>query len=95
MIEKHKLDFDILHDPGNAYAARQGLRFQLPDDLKETYLGFSIDLPAANGDPSWTLAIPARVLASSDGVVRAVHADPDYTRRPEPAASLSDLALLA
>ena len=94
MIEKHKLGFDILHDPGNAYAAQQGLRFQLPDDLKETYLGFSIDLPAANGDPSWTLAIPARVVASSDGVVRAVHADPDYTRRPEPEASLSELALL-
>ncbi len=94
MVEKHKLGFDILHDPGNVYAAKQGLRFELPDDLRAVYLKLPIDLPGVNGEPSWTLAIPTRVLVSSDGVVRAVHADPDYTRRPEPQTSLNDIALL-
>ena len=95
MIEKHKLSFDILHDPGNSYAAKQGIRFALPDDLRAVYLKFPIDLPAVNGEPSWTLAIPARILVSPDSVVRAVHADPDYTHRPEPVTSLNDLASLA
>ena len=34
LIEKQKISFDLLSDPGNAYAAKLGLRFALPDDLK-------------------------------------------------------------
>lgn len=94
MVEKHKLSFDILSDPGNGYADQLGLRFTVPDDLQEVYRSFGIDLPKHNGEPSWTLPMPARLVIDAGGIVRAVDADPDYTRRPEPAATVAEVAAL-
>jgi peroxiredoxin len=31
LIEKQGISFDLLSDPGNAYAAKLGLRFKLPE----------------------------------------------------------------
>ena len=94
LIEKQKLGFDLLADPGNAYTASLGLRFALPDDLREVYTGFGIVLPKHNGEPSWTLPMPGRFVIDRAGIVRAVDVDPDYTRRPEPAKTIADLAAL-
>lgn len=80
VIEKNELSFDILHDPGNAYAAKLGLRFSLPAELLPIYRSFGIDLPACNGDHSWTLPMPARIVIDRTGVVRSVDADLDYHR---------------
>lgn len=89
--EKNRLSFPILSDPGNEYSDRLGLRFALPEELRDVYRSFGIDLPSFNGDASWTLPIPARIVVSSEGVVLDVDADPDYTRRPEPEATLAVL----
>ena len=94
MVEKHKLGFDLLSDPRNDYAAELGLRFAVPDDLKAVYRGFGLDLEKSNGDPSWTLPIPARFVVDRGGLVRAADVDPDYTRRPEPEKTLEDLRKL-
>lgn len=94
MIEAHKLGFDILSDPGNAYAASLGLRFTLPEELREIYRGFGIDLPTFNGEPSWTLPMPGRIVADRHGIVRATDVDPDYTARPEPEATLREVEKL-
>lgn len=95
MIEKHELNFDMLSDPGNSYVAELGLRFKVPDDVKEIYNGFGIDLPANNGDDSWTLPMPARIVVDSGGGVRATDIDPNYTARPEPEKTLDDVRALA
>jgi peroxiredoxin len=81
-IEKQRISFDLLSDPGNAYAAKLGLRFSLPDDLKAVYLGFGIDLAVRNGEASWTLPMPGRFVVDRSGIVRAVDVDPDYEHRP-------------
>lgn len=94
MMDKHSLNFHMLSDPGNAYAARLGLRFTLPEDLKQVYRSFGIDLPKYNGDDSWTLPIPARLVVDSGGIIRAADIDADYTRRPEPAKAIADVAAL-
>jgi len=94
LVEKHKLGFDILSDPGNAYAAQLGLRFALPDDLREVYSSFGINLPVHDGEPSWTLPMPGRLVVDKTGIVRAADIDPDYTHRPEPDKTLADLATL-
>lgn len=93
--ERRHLSFDILWDRGNEVAARYGLRFRLPDDLIAVYGKAGIDLPTANGDGSWTLPMPARFVIDRAGVIRAADADPDYTRRPEPAATVRILQRLA
>lgn len=94
MIESHKLDFDILSDPGNAYAASLGLRFDLPAELQEIYRGFGIDLAAFSGESSWTLPMPGRIVVDRHGIVRATDVDPDYTVRPEPEATLREVERL-
>jgi peroxiredoxin len=94
MVESHKLGFDILTDPRNDYAAQLGLRFALPSELSEVYSAFGINLPANNGDDSWTLPMPGRIVVGSDGVVRATDVDPDYTVRPEPADTVAQLQAL-
>ena len=94
MVDAHELDFDILTDPGNAYAAELGLRFEVPANISEIYLSFGIDLPTTNGEDSWTLPMPGRIVVSSDGVVRHTDVDPDYTARPEPSDTVAILQSL-
>ncbi len=81
---KYSLRSRVLSDQGNQAAARFGLVFSLPDDLREVYAGFGIDLEKFNGDDSWTLPMPARFVVEPAGTIRHVDADPDYTVRPEP-----------
>jgi len=94
LVEKHGLTFDLLSDPGNAYAAELGLRFEIPDTVKEIYNGFGIDLPKSNGDGSWTLPMPARLVVDAGGIVRVADVDPDYTHRPEPSKTIADVKAL-
>lgn len=95
LIERHSLAYELLSDPGNAYAAELGLRFELPDYLRDVYLNeLNIDLPKHNGEDSWTLPIPARYVVDGSGIIRAADVDVDYTRRPEPQKTLDDLAAL-
>jgi peroxiredoxin len=77
------LTFEILSDPGNEVAQRYGLKFQLPGDLREVYLKFNIDLPKYNGDDSWTLPLPARLIIDQEGIIRYAAINADYTVRPE------------
>lgn len=63
--------------------------FRLPDALQQVYSQFGISLPDHNGDDSWELPLPTRLVVDPRGVIRSVDADPDYTRRPEPEASLA------
>ena len=81
----------MLRDFGNQVAEKYGLAFMLPEDLRQIYLKFGIDLPQGNGDGTWRLPIPARFVVDRAGIVRAAEADPDYTRRPEPARTVEIL----
>ena len=95
LIEKQGISFDLLSDPGNAYAAELGLRFTLPDNLKAVYLGFGNDLAVRNGEASWTLPMPGRFVVDRGGIVRAADVDPDYEHRPEPQKTVDDVKALA
>jgi len=80
----NKLDADVLVDTGNDYAQTLGVKFALSDQVKEIYAKFGISLPESNGDESWTLPIPTRLVVNSDGSVVYAAIDVDYTHRPEP-----------
>lgn len=90
-IRANGLDFPILSDPGNGTAAAFGLRFALPDYLIELYKNLKNDLPAFNGDTSWTLPMPGRFVIGQDGIIRYAEVNPDYTHRPEPSDMLAVL----
>jgi len=94
-IREKKLEFPILSDPGNGVAASFGLRFKLPDYLIELYRhGFKNDLAVTNGEPSWTLPMPARFVIRQDGIIAYAEVNPDYTRRPDPSELLPVLEQL-
>jgi len=91
MKRKHDISFTMLSDEGNQVAEAYGLRHGFPDDLKKTYKSLGIDLPEYNGDNSWTLPMPARLIIDPQGTIRHIDADPDYTSRPDPADTLARL----
>lgn len=87
-MRQNGLDFPILSDPGGDVAAAFGVRFALPDDLVALYQRLGNNLPAVNGDESWTLPMPGRFVIGQDRRIRYAEVNPDYTRRPEPEALL-------
>jgi peroxiredoxin len=92
--EPSPLTFEMLRDLGNRVAEQYGLVFTLPEELQTIYAKLGIDLPSGNGDGTWRLPIPARFVIDREGVIRAIDADPDYTRRPEPAQTVEVLKRL-
>lgn len=90
-VRTNSLGFPVLSDTNNEVAAAFGLRFKLPDYLVDLYKKLKNDLPAFNGDPSWTLPMPARYVIGSDGVVLYSEVNPDYTHRPDPSEMFSVL----
>ena len=90
-VRQNALTFPILSDTHNQVAAAFGLRFALQDYLVELYKSLKNDLPAFNGDPSWTLPMPARYVIAQDGTIVYAEVNPDYTRRPDPSEMLPSI----
>ena len=90
-VEKHNLSFQVLSDIDNIVAEKFGLVFSLPEELKEIYLGFGINLEKANGNNKWQLPIPATYIVTSDGTISYAFVNPDYTKRLEPEELLEQL----
>ena len=97
IVKRHKLDFEVLSDRGNALAGQWGLAHGVDGALREVYRdGLRIDLERFNGDENaWSLPMPARFVLDGEGRVQWLSADPDYTRRPEPAETVEVLERLA
>ncbi|SDC85389.1 Peroxiredoxin [Cupriavidus sp. YR651] len=83
-VRVNQLEFPILSDTRNSVAAAFGLRFALPPELIDLYKGLGNNLPAFNGDESWTLPMPARYVIGQDGTILYAEVNPDYTFRPDP-----------
>lgn len=97
MKQKQRIAYPVLSDHDNEFARTLGVVSRLPDDLREVYAGFGIDLTAVHGigpDDPWELPLATRIVADRDGTVVSVEADPDYTVRPEPEATLKVLRKL-
>jgi len=85
IVDRQRLNFDLLSDSENKIAAQFGLRWIMRNPLKSLYKdSFKISLPDYNGDDSWTLPIPARFIIGTDGVIKYVEYSIDYTKRPNP-----------
>jgi peroxiredoxin len=92
--EKLDLQFDVLSDTGNRIAKRYGLIMTIDQSLRPLYLRWGIDVPAANGDDSYELPVPATYVIDTSGKIRAAFVDKDYTKRMEPQDILAALSQL-
>jgi len=75
------LPFRVLTDLDLAYALSLGLAFWVGDEIKETYRQFGIDLERFQGHGGWLLPIPATLVVSREGTVKARFVDPDFRHR--------------
>jgi peroxiredoxin len=91
MKDEKNLSFEILSDPGNQIAEKYGIKYQMPEDLIKVYKQFGLKVDEHNGDDSWTLPIPARLIIDQEGIIRYAEINPDYTERPEPEDTLAAL----
>jgi len=85
----YAIPFPVLSDPD--LAAHRAYRvLQQVDEAEFARLkGFGIDLEKASGRAHHVIAVPSIFLIDAKGVVRWVHADPDYKVRPSTAQVLS------
>jgi peroxiredoxin len=86
--------FPMLSDKAGTLANAFGIRSILPADLQSVFKELSIDLPALNGETSWTLPMPARYVIGRDGIIAYAEINPDHTQRPEPSELLPTLRRL-
>lgn len=91
-IEKHNLPFEVLSDAGNKIANKYGLIMDVYEEIQPLYKEWGIDVPAANGDDSYQLPIPATFIIKQDGSIVACYVNKDYTTRMEPSDILAALA---
>ena len=94
LIERHALNFDILFDENLKIAKLFNLDFELPDDLREIYSRFGINLPEVNGTEKWELPMPSQFVVDRSEVVRFANVNADYKIRPEPSETLKKITEL-
>lgn len=90
--EKNALAFEVLSDAGQKVARAFGLVYEFPDDLKEIYQGFNLDVSEQNGTPGeWTLPVPATYIIDKKGVIVYASTDVNFRKRADPRDVLTDL----
>ena len=92
---RNGLSFASLVDAGGKVAHAFGLRWKVSDELRAVEEGCGMDLAAFNGDPSWTLTMPARYVVAPGGMIEYADISVDYTRRGDPSELIPVLAHLA
>ena len=86
--------FPILSDRGGRVTSQFGVRWRIPELLRECHRNSGIDLPLLNGEESWTSPIPARFVIDRTGIIAYSEINPDQTRRFEPGDILPVLDFL-
>lgn len=89
------LRLTLLSDPEGRYAQLCGVRYEMSDAQAELYRGFGLDIDRLNAAGDWSLPVPAMYAVGRDGVVGFAFADPDWSRRAEPAAIVAAVERLA
>ena len=85
----------VLADPGNKVAGQYGLVFTLDEAMRPLYLDWGMDIPAANGDDSYSLPIPATYVIAQDGAICGAYVEKNYTLRMEPEEIIDTLRAMS
>lgn len=89
--EKNELKFTVLSDIDNHVARKIGLIFQMPEDLREVYHSFNLDVPKHNGNFDYELPMPATYVVDKDRTIIYAFVSEDYTERANPSEILKIL----
>lgn len=89
--EKLRLQFEIVSDQGNQTTRDYGLLMQVYEEIRPLYRDWGFDIPAANGEDSYELPVPATYVIDKNGIIQASYVNKDYTTRMEPADIITAL----
>lgn len=86
---KEDMNYRLLSD-NEVHAARAfGIAFRVDDATYEKYKGYGIDLEVSQGAKHHELPVPAVIIVDRKGIIRFMHANPDYTVRLDAASVLA------
>lgn len=89
--EAEELSFSLLSDVEGAVADKYNVLYEVPQELKELYQGFGLDITEYNAKEEWILPVPAVFIIDEEGIIQFADVDADYTNRTEPQAILAAL----
>lgn len=92
--EKAELSFQVLSDPNGLVSSAYRLLYDVPEPLKQLFLGMNIDLKEYNGTEHWILPVPATYMIDEQAVIRSAFVTVDFTKRMEPDEIIRELRLL-
>lgn len=79
------MPFKVLSDLDSQVMKAYNLYFELDDQLVQVYKKNGLDIETYNGRGRNVLPVPATSIIDRNGIVRAMFAYADYTKRAEPA----------
>ncbi len=91
MVDKHKLQFEVLSDIDNKVAHRYKIVYQVPDPLNQELKKFKIDIAKHNGNNKNELPLAVTYIINTDGIVSYAFINEDYKKRAEPSELISVL----
>jgi len=94
-VKKDGLPFEVLSDLDSNVMKAYHLYFELDDELVKVYRKHGLDIEAFNGAGRNVLPVPGTFVIDREGVVVAMQADLDYTKRMEPQAIIEALQTLS
>lgn len=91
LIDQNRLDYPILFDKGNEVSKKFGIVFTLAESLRPIHKAFEMDIPAHNGDESFTLPVPATFVINRNSEIVFASVNPNWMERTEAHEYLSVL----
>jgi len=92
--QKRGLTYYVVSDANSRVAAKFGLMFRLPPELKKLYADFGLNLEKSNGAREWSLPVAATYVVSREGEIVYSFLDVDYKKRAETADVIDALKRL-
>ena len=83
-LKEPDIHYTLLSDAAMSAARAYHVAYRLSDQELAKYRQYGIDLEVASGQAHHELPVPAVFIIDRAGVIRFVHANPDYTRRISP-----------
>ncbi|MEU6170970.1 peroxiredoxin-like family protein [Streptantibioticus parmotrematis] len=82
--QTNELTFTVLSDPGNQLATGLGVLTRGTDAVHAAQAKIGVDVAAGNADGGPGVPMPTTVLVDTDGTIRWIDVQPNYTARTEP-----------
>jgi peroxiredoxin len=83
-VKKDGYPFEVLSDLDSKVMKAYRLYFEVDDESVAIYKNHGLGLTEYNDQGRNVLPVPGTFVIDTKGIVRAMHADPDYTQRMEP-----------